>query len=112
MAKSDGAYRTIAEVATQLELPASVLRFWETQFSQVKPVKRMGRRYYSSDDIALLERIKHDLYREGYTIKGVQKRLKEDSERMVEVSPPPTSDQVEAFVREVSDVRDYLTRYL
>ncbi len=112
MAKSDGAYRTIAEVAAQLELPASVLRFWETQFSQVRPVKRMGRRYYSADDVALLERIKHDLYREGYTIKGLQKRLKEDADRTEEVVLSPASEHVEAFLREVSDVRDYLSRYL
>ena len=112
MTKADGAYRTIAEVAAQLELPASVLRFWETQFRQVKPLKRMGRRYCSADDIALLERIKNDLYREGYTIKGVQKRLKENPDQVVDVIPVPTPEVTEAFVQEVADIRDYLARYL
>ncbi len=78
--KSPDAFRTISEVATELELPQHVLRFWETKFSQVRPMKRGGgRRYYRPEDIALLDRIRELLYSEGYTIKGVQKLLREGS---------------------------------
>ena len=78
--KSSSAFRTISEVADDLDLPQHVLRFWETKFSQVNPVKRGGgRRYYRPEDISLLERIKNLLYAEGYTIKGVQKLLKDES---------------------------------
>ncbi len=76
--KAKGAFRTISEVAKKLGVQQHVLRFWETKFSQVKPLKRGGgRRYYRPEDVALLERIHHLLYTEGYTIKGVQKLLKE-----------------------------------
>ncbi len=113
MTKAENAYRTIAEVAELLELPASVLRFWETQFRQVRPLKRMGRRYYSADDIALLIRIKNDLYCEKYTIKGVQKRLKDNPDGVVESAPVSVSPAVqEAFVREITDIRDFVARYL
>ena len=78
--KSPEAFRNISEVATLLDVPAHVLRFWETRFSQVKPVKRSGgRRYYRPDDITLLKRIRALLYEEGYTIKGAQQVLKEKS---------------------------------
>ena len=78
--KSSSAFRTISEVADDLDLPQHVLRFWETKFSQVKPVKRGGgRRYYRPEDISLLERIKNLLYAEGYTIKGVQKLLRDEN---------------------------------
>lgn len=77
--KSSSAFRTISEVAEDLDLPQHVLRFWETKFSQVTPVKRGGgRRYYRPEDISLLERIKKLLYAEGYTIKGVQKLLRDE----------------------------------
>lgn len=75
--KAKGAFRTISEVADKLDVQQHVLRFWETKFSQVRPLKRGGgRRYYRPEDVALLERIHHLLYTEGYTIKGVQKLLK------------------------------------
>lgn len=78
MDKGPEAFRTISEVADDLDLPQHVLRFWETRFSQIKPLKRGGgRRYYRPDDVVLLRGIKHLLYGEGYTIKGVQRILKE-----------------------------------
>lgn len=74
--KSAAAFRTISEVATELDLPQHVLRFWETKFPSVKPLKRGGgRRYYRPEDVALLKHIRDLLYVEGYTIKGVQKLL-------------------------------------
>lgn len=76
--KSEAAFRTISEVADELDVPQHVLRFWEGKFPQVRPLKRGGgRRYYRPDDVALLRRIRDLLYSEGYTIKGVQKLLKE-----------------------------------
>src|ERR1700755_2957257 len=78
MEKSPEAYRTIREVADSLDLPQHVLRFWETRFPQIRPLKRAGgRRYYRPDDIERLRLIKRLLYEEGYTIKGVQKLFKE-----------------------------------
>ena len=84
MQKSASAYKTISEVSEMLDIPAHVLRFWESKFSQLKPMKRSGgRRYYRLEDIALLETIKSLLYVEGYTIKGAQgslsKRRKADA---------------------------------
>jgi DNA-binding transcriptional MerR regulator len=82
--KSPDAFRTISEVAEDLDLPQHVLRFWETRFSQIKPLKRGGgRRYYRPDDVELLKGIRHLLYGEGYTIKGVQRILKEQGPRFV-----------------------------
>ncbi len=75
--KSAAAFRTISEVAGELGIPQHVLRFWESKFSQIKPLKRGGgRRYYRPEDIALLRRIKSLLYDDGYTIKGVQRLLR------------------------------------
>ncbi len=72
--KRASAFRTIGEVADDLDLPAHVLRFWESKFPQLKPLKRGGgRRYYRPEDIALLRRIRQCLYQDGYTIRGVQK---------------------------------------
>jgi len=77
--KSPEAFRTISEVADDLDLPQHVLRFWETRFSQIKPLKRGGgRRYYRPGDVDLLRGIRHLLYEEGYTIKGVQKILRQN----------------------------------
>ena len=77
-AKSAAAFRTISEVAVELDLPQHVLRFWETKFNVIKPMKRGGgRRYYRPEDVALLKSIRDLLYTDGYTIKGVQKLLKE-----------------------------------
>ena len=75
--KAPGAYQTISEVSVQLDVPAHVLRFWESKFSVLKPLKRSGgRRYYRTEDIQLLKSIKSLLYDEGYTIKGAQNSLK------------------------------------
>lgn len=76
--KSASAFRTISEVATDLDVPQHVLRFWETKFSQIRPLKRGGgRRYYRPDDVELLRAIRALLYGDGYTIKGVQKLLRD-----------------------------------
>jgi DNA-binding transcriptional MerR regulator len=76
--KAPDAFRTISEVATELDIPQHVLRFWETRFAQIKPMKRSGgRRYYRPDDVDLLKGIRRLLYGEGYTIRGVQRILKE-----------------------------------
>lgn len=76
--KSASAFRTISEVARELDVPQHVLRFWESKFAQVRPLKRGGgRRYYRPEDVALLRNIRTLLYRDGYTIKGVQKLLRE-----------------------------------
>ena len=75
--KSVSAYKTISEVSKQIDVPSHVLRFWETKFGQVKPIKRSGgRRYYRSEDIDVLILIRTLLYKEGYTIKGAKKALK------------------------------------
>ncbi|GAB3131391.1 hypothetical protein GCM10027256_37650 [Novispirillum itersonii subsp. nipponicum] len=77
-AKSDTAFRTISEVADDLDVPQHVLRFWETKFTQIRPMKRGGgRRYYRPEDVTLLRRIRALLYDDGFTIKGVQKLLRE-----------------------------------
>ena len=76
--KTEGAFRTIGEVAETLDLPQHVLRFWEKKFHQIRPVKRSGgRRYYRAEDIALLTEIRGLLHEQGYTIRGVQKLLRE-----------------------------------
>ena len=84
--KSQWAYRTISEVSEQLDVPAHVLRFWETKFTQLKPMKRSGgRRYYKASDLDLLTRIRDLLYRDGFTIKGAQKALREKKAPATEV---------------------------
>ena len=84
MSKGPEAFRTISEVADELDLPQHVLRFWETRFAQIRPMKRGGgRRYYRPDDIELLRGIRQLLYGEGYTIRGVQRILKEQGPRFV-----------------------------
>ena len=86
--KDPNAFRTISEVANELSLPQHVLRFWETKFAQIKPMKRGGgRRYYRPDDVSLLRGIQFLLYSEGYTIKGVQRILKERGARAVADAP-------------------------
>ena len=82
--KADGAFKTISEVADILDVQQHVLRFWETKFTQIKPLKRGGgRRYYRPEDVALLQHIHHLLYTEGYTIKGVQKLLKGQGKQQI-----------------------------
>jgi DNA-binding transcriptional MerR regulator len=84
VSKGPDAFRTISEVAGELSLPQHVLRFWETRFTHIKPLKRGGgRRYYRPDDVELLRGIRHLLYGEGYTIRGVQRILKERGARFV-----------------------------
>jgi DNA-binding transcriptional MerR regulator len=83
--KAPDAFRTISEVADDLDIPQHVLRFWETRFAQIKPMKRSGgRRYYRPDDVDLLKGIRRLLYGEGYTIRGVQRILKEHGIKSVQ----------------------------
>jgi DNA-binding transcriptional MerR regulator len=92
--KAPNAFRTISEVADELHIPQHVLRFWETKFPLVKPLKRGGgRRYYRPDDIALLRRISDLLYIQGYTIKGVQRLLREGGGKLSDDIPPATPDE-------------------
>ena len=84
MDKSPDAFRTISEVAEDLDLPQHVLRFWETRFTQIKPMKRGGgRRYYRPQDVELIKGIRHMLYEQGYTIKGVQKLLRDNGNQFL-----------------------------
>ena len=123
--KSASAFRTISEVAAELDLPQHVLRFWETKFSVIQPMKRGGgRRYYRPDDITLLRRIGGLLYTDGYTIKGVQKLLREGGGKLelapAEQAPAPEAapnagggDQalkgkLEGVVSELEDIRSLL----
>ncbi len=112
--KSADAFRTISEVATELEVPQHVLRFWESKFPQVRPLKRAGgRRYYRPDDVALLRRIRQCLYEQGYTIKGVQKLLREGALKTDEIprlTLPTTvaareGEKVDDMRRELFDLR-------
>lgn len=83
--KRPGAFRTISEAAEELDVPQHVLRFWETRFTQIKPVKRAGgRRYYRPDDIDLIRGVRRLLHDQGYTIKGAQRILKESGVRFVQ----------------------------
>lgn len=130
--KSPSAFRTISEVADELNVPQHVLRFWETKFPQVRPLKRGGgRRYYRPEDVELLRSICSLLYREGYTIKGVQRLLREGAlrerapapvERTEDVLPPPaetatparpgpsTRAELKALADELTALRDRLRR--
>ena len=95
--KSAAAFRTISEVATDLEVPQHVLRFWETKFSQVRPMKRGGgRRYYRPEDVDLLRSIRGLLYDDGYTIKGVQKLLREGGLKPGEADEPAAAQPAAA----------------
>lgn len=122
--KSPSAFRTISEVANELEVPQHVLRFWESKFSQVRPLKRGGgRRYYRPEDVELLRRIRALLYDDGYTIKGVQKLLRENGRRPVSGPGRPSqvrgpSDgqrggregQIQRVIDDLTDLRDLLRR--
>jgi DNA-binding transcriptional MerR regulator len=134
-AKSASAFRTISEVSDDLDVPQHVLRFWETKFSHIKPMKRGGgRRYYRPEDVALLRRIRELLYTEGYTIKGVQRLLRqsgvkavlagrEDDDDAVAVAPvasppaaapvrldPETRSALQAVLAELTALREMLPR--
>ena len=116
MDKSPDAFRTISEAADELDLPQHVLRFWETRFSTIKPLKRGGgRRYYRPEDVLLLKGIRHLLYDQGFTIKGVQKILKDQGARhvaaignggVIEALPPPTPDQQMQAAVDIVDGED------
>ncbi len=121
--KSPEAFRTISEVADALGVPQHVLRFWETRFSQVRPLKRAGgRRYYRPEDIALIRRIRDLLYDEGYSIRGVQKLLKSAGARGLVEGPAsqpapangasgPTAggqSELESVLAELTELRDLL----
>lgn len=113
--KSKDAYRTIAEVSKVLNLPPHVLRFWETQFPQINPVKRIGgRRYYRIEDIQLLEKIKSYLYADGYTIKGVQKILKgHNQDKILSMSADdPDKASMEKITKEMQSIKDYLGQFI
>jgi DNA-binding transcriptional MerR regulator len=107
--KSPDAFRTISEVAEDLDLPHHVLRFWETRFTQIKPLKRGGgRRYYRPDDVALIMGLKTLLYGQGYTIKGVQRILKEQGVRAVQAigRGAPVGAEMQAARTETDDAGD------
>src|SRR5260370_23023008 len=92
--KAPNAFRTNSEVADDLDIPQHVLRFWESRFPQIKPMKRAGgRRYYRPDDVDLLRGIQHLLYGEGYTIRGVQRILREQGPKFVQAVWQPGAAQ-------------------
>lgn len=96
--KSEAAFRTISEVSEELDVPQHVLRFWESRFPQIKPLKRGGgRRYYRPADVVLLRRIRDLLYQDGYTIKGVQKLLRDGLLKGETPAPlPPLAEEIVA----------------
>lgn len=107
--KSPSAFRTISEVADILDVQQHVLRFWETKFTQIKPLKRGGgRRYYRPEDVELLKRIHNLLYREKYTIKGVQKLLKGQGKSQILNSPIGDKPMVKV-VEQVVEANDKST---
>ena len=126
-AKSAAAFRTISEVASELAVPQHVLRFWESKFAQIRPLKRGGgRRYYRPEDVMLLRRIRQCLYEDGYTIKGVQRLLREGALRSAEAEmqisdpeppePEPTNGHgntkqlLRELRRELAELRDLLRK--
>ncbi len=108
--KSAAAFRTISEVADELDVPQHVLRFWETKFAQVRPLKRGGgRRYYRPEDVDLLRQIRDLLYTDGYTIKGVQRLLRDSASRTVAREPAPEEVELsDRQRRELESLRDEL----
>jgi DNA-binding transcriptional MerR regulator len=107
--KAPEAFRTISEVADELEVPKHVLRFWEAKFAQLKPMKRGGgRRYYRPEDVALLRGIRFLLYNDGYTIRGVQKILREHGPRHVmdfrRIAEEQEQEDAMAEAHEIPDV--------
>ncbi|HUD88667.1 MAG TPA: MerR family transcriptional regulator [Xanthobacteraceae bacterium] len=121
MDKAPDAFRTISEVADEIDVPQHVLRFWESRFTQIKPMKRGGgRRYYRPDDVDLLRGVRHLLYGEGYTIRGVQRILRDEGAAFVQnvwregavPAPPPESDDVgDEPAMETSEARPDLSLF-
>ncbi len=113
--KSAAAFRTISEVSQDLDVPQHVLRFWESKFTPVRPLKRGGgRRYYRPEDVDLLRRIRNLLYADGYTIKGVQRLLREGHGKL-EPAPAaaPVADDhqvLEAVLDDLVEMRDLLRK--
>ena len=112
MEKAPDAFRTISEVAEELDVPQHVLRFWESRFREIRPMKRGGgRRYYRPDDVDLLRGIRHLLYGEGYTIRGVQRLLREQGQRFVQSvwqpgAPQPTHQPSEDAADEPAELSE------
>ncbi|MFQ5468488.1 MAG: MerR family transcriptional regulator [Kiloniellaceae bacterium] len=109
--KSPAAFRTISEVADKLGVPQHVLRFWESKFAPIRPLKRAGgRRYYRPEDIDLLCRIRDLLHTEGYTIKGVQRLLREGHLKVERPAPPARvgREELQAILDELTALRDLL----
>jgi DNA-binding transcriptional MerR regulator len=106
--KSPDAFRTISEAAEELDLPQHVLRFWETRFATIKPLKRGGgRRYYRPEDVLLLRGIRHLLYDQGFTIKGVQKILKDQGPRyVIAVGEGKNLDEIIPLIEEAQAAAD------
>jgi DNA-binding transcriptional MerR regulator len=109
--KAPEAFRTISEVADELEVPKHVLRFWEAKFTQLKPMKRGGgRRYYRPEDVALLRGIRFLLYNDGYTIRGVQKILREHGPRyVIDFRRIAVEDELEAGTAQTHKIPDVAT---
>jgi len=112
--KAPDAFRTISEVAEEIDVPQHVLRFWESRFSHIRPMKRGGgRRYYRPDDVDLLRGVRHLLYGEGYTIRGVQRILREHGGAFVqnvwrvgaEPPPPPLEEDAQEAATEPAQGR-------
>jgi DNA-binding transcriptional MerR regulator len=106
--KSPDAFRTISEAAEELDLPQHVLRFWETRFATIKPLKRGGgRRYYRPEDVMLLRGIRHLLYDQGFTIKGVQRILKEQGPRyVIAVGEGRPVDEIIPLIEDAEEAAD------
>ncbi len=108
--KQEAVYQSISDVAASLNIPTHVLRFWETQFVQLKPMKRVGgRRYYRAEDVTLVQEIYDLLYKQGFTIKGAQKYLKALKKGEAQ---PIIQNKEEVFLNEMKSVRDYLKDFL
>jgi DNA-binding transcriptional MerR regulator len=109
--KAPDAFRTISEVADEIDVPQHVLRFWESRFTQIRPMKRGGgRRYYRPDDVDLLRGVRHLLYGEGYTIRGVQRILRDEGAAFVQnvwragaALPPQSDEDLEEIAEEASE---------
>ena len=111
--KAPEAFRTISEVAEELDVPQHVLRFWETRFGQIKPMKRGGgRRFYRPNDVDLLKGIRALLYGEGYTIRGVQRVLSQKNPPPAEAAPAAIATEADYRDESLRAIRDRLAQVL